>query len=61
MECCELWRFFFYFFLGDVGHIEKDETSDDCENNSGLQENIDDPHHIVKQISQIQPVTTIKI
>lgn len=45
--------------LGDVGHIEKEENIDVREDVSNAEPNIEDPHHILKHISQIQPVTTI--
>ena len=49
----------FIMITGDVGHIEKEEnvvSKEECTINKSTDE---DPHHILKHISQTQPVTTI--
>ena len=45
--------------LGDVGHIEQEANDDVSEEMNKLKQPAEDPHHILKHISQIQPVTTI--
>lgn len=45
--------------LGDVGHIEKEENIENTEDSTKIKQLDDDPHHILKHISQTQPVTTI--
>ena len=48
-----------FMITGDVGHIEKEEnvvSKEECTINKPPDE---DPHHILKHISQTQPVTTI--
>ena len=52
-------RIIIFMITGDVGHIEKEETvvsKEECTINKPPDE---DPHHILKHISQAQPVTTI--
>ena len=52
-------RIIIFMITGDVGHIEKEEnvvSTEECTINKPLDE---DPHHILKHISQTQPVTTI--
>merc|ERR1712136_206954 len=45
--------------LGDVGHIEKEENIENTEDSTKIKRLDEDPHHILKHISQTQPVTTI--
>ena len=45
--------------LGDVGHIEKEENGDCIEDMNKLKQPAEDRHHMLKHISQTQPVTTI--
>ena len=48
-----------YCISGDVGHIEKEENIENTEDSTKIKQLDDDPHHILKHISQTQPVTTI--
>ena len=48
-----------YSTSGDVGHIEKEETIENTEDSTKVKQLDEDPHHILKHISQTQPVTTI--
>ena len=48
-----------YSISGDVGHIEKEENIENTEDSTKIKRLDEDPHHILKHISQTQPVTTI--